>query len=290
MDTRVCKPATTLIIMVLLFRQAEGVERYKRAPSLGDVCVEDIDCTVYFGNQAECITRQSGAGECGCRKGAHFKDGRCYETALIGQKCTVNNNCQLANGQPAYCVKSVCTCQNGYQPNQDGTECIRIRQLDEPCDTDVECVANNSRCGYVCRCRVNYIQSRQKDECLKAADRMGDPCQENEQCSMFLSRAVCDATGQCSCSTGFHHIPPYNKCYPSIGLGEMCEDNAECVVPSAVCSEGRCECEPSFTASADNSQCNVADNNGQKAVLHSWNVLLVTLTLPTIVQYLDAST
>jgi len=40
----------------------------------------------------------------------------------------VNNNCLLATGQTAYCVKSVCTCQNGYQPNQDGTECIRIRR------------------------------------------------------------------------------------------------------------------------------------------------------------------
>jgi len=29
MDTRVCKLTTTLIIMVLLYRQAEGVERYK---------------------------------------------------------------------------------------------------------------------------------------------------------------------------------------------------------------------------------------------------------------------
>jgi hypothetical protein len=36
----------------------------------------------------------------------------------------------------------------------------------------------------------------------------------------------------------------------------MCEDNAECVIPSAVCSEGRCECEPSFIPSADSSQCN----------------------------------
>jgi len=34
----------------------------------------------------------------------------------------------------------------------------------------------------------------------------------------------------------------------------------------------------------------VADDNGQKAVHHSWNVLLVTLALPTIFQYLNAST
>jgi len=48
---------------------------------LGDTCEENIDCTVYFGSHAECIIGTSGAGECGCRKGSHFKDGRCYETA-----------------------------------------------------------------------------------------------------------------------------------------------------------------------------------------------------------------
>jgi hypothetical protein len=51
------------------------------APSLGDACEENIDCTVYFGSHAECIIGRSGGGECGCRNGAHFKDGRCYETA-----------------------------------------------------------------------------------------------------------------------------------------------------------------------------------------------------------------
>lgn len=273
--------------MVLLFRQTEGEERYKRASSLGDVCSEDVDCTVSLGNHAKCTIGKGGFGECGCMTGAHFKDGRCYETALIGQKCTVNNNCHLATGQPAYCDKSVCTCQNGYRPNQNGTECIRIRKLDEPCATDRECVTNNSRCSDVCRCRVDYIQSHQKDKCLKAADKMDDLCVENEQCTMFMPRAMCDFTGHCSCISGFHHIPPNSRCYPNIGLGEWCEENAECVVPSAVCSEGICQCERGFIPSADNA-CN--GDNGQKAVHHSWNVLLVSLALLTIFQYLDAST
>jgi hypothetical protein len=39
--------------------------------------------------------------------------------------------------------------------------------LDEPCESDQECITENSRCGEVCRCKVNYIQSRQKDKCLK---------------------------------------------------------------------------------------------------------------------------
>lgn len=330
MDTQVYKLATTLIfIVVLLFRQAEGEERYKsitctydsdctanaycdtqscqckpgfvsfyteqntilclkEASSPGDACEEDVQCTKPFGNHAECIIRKSGDGECDCMSNAHFKDGRCYETALIGQKCTVSNNCYLANGQPAYCVKSECTCLNGYHPNEGGTECIRTSQLDEPCGTDRECVTENSRCGDVCRCKVNYIQSRQKDKCLKAADKMGDPCVEDKQCTMFLSKATCDAYGYCSCQPGFHHIPPNSKCYSNIGLGGMCEDTDECVVPSAVCSEGICQCEQGLSPSEDNSKC--SGDNGQKAVHHSLNVLLVTLVLPRIFQYLDSST
>jgi hypothetical protein len=34
----------------------------------------------------------------------------------------------------------------------------------------------------------------------------------------------------------------------------------------------------------------VAGDNGQKALHDSWNVLLITLALPTIFQYLNAST
>jgi hypothetical protein len=39
------------------------------------------------------------------------------------------------------------------------------------------------------------------------------------------------------------------------GMREMCEDNAECVVPSTVCRDGICQCEQGFILSADNSQC-----------------------------------
>jgi len=39
------------------------------------------------------------------------------------------------------------------------------------------------------------------------------------------------------------------------GLGEMCEETAECAVPSAVCSAGTCRCGPAFSPSEDNSRC-----------------------------------
>jgi hypothetical protein len=38
-------------------------------------------------------------------------------------------------------------------------------------------------------------------------------------------------------------------------LGEMCEDTAECVVPSAVCTAGTCRCGPGLSPSEDNTKC-----------------------------------
>lgn len=50
-----------------------------------------------------------------------------------------------------------------------------------------------------------------------AADKMGDPCVEDEQCTMFLAQATCGAEGRCSCSPGYHHIWPNSKCFRDIG-------------------------------------------------------------------------
>jgi hypothetical protein len=58
----------------------------------------------------------------------------------------VNNNCELSNGQPAYCVKSVCVCQNGYRSNEDGTECIPIkRKFENHVDKALDSLHNPSR-------------------------------------------------------------------------------------------------------------------------------------------------
>ncbi|KAJ4430043.1 hypothetical protein ANN_22251, partial [Periplaneta americana] len=185
---------------------------------LGDGCQADIQCTKPFGIHAHCLTtKTSRLGKCECMAGAHFKEGRCYETAAIGEKCLVSNNCYLTSGVTAYCEKSVCVCPNHYHPTQNGRDCIKTVYLDEPCQNDLECVTPNSRCGDVCRCRVNYIQSRQNNSCIRAADNMGDPCVENEQCTMFLVRAECGVNGRCRCTEGFHYIPPNSKCFRDIG-------------------------------------------------------------------------
>jgi len=60
----------------------------------------------------------------------------------------------------------------------------------------------------------------------------------------------------------------------------MCEENAECVVPLTVCSDGICQCEQGFIPRADNSQC-----QGNEFVLHVDFLYAVTeLNLCTKVQ------
>lgn len=54
-----------------------------------------------------------------------------------------------------------------------------------------------------------------------AADKIGDPCAENEQCTMFLGKTTCSVDGHCSCLPGYHHIPPDSKCFPDIGKCEL---------------------------------------------------------------------
>ncbi|PNF27958.1 hypothetical protein B7P43_G16447 [Cryptotermes secundus] len=67
--------------------------------------------------------------------------------------------------------------------------------------------------------------------------------------------ATCGADGLCTCSPGYHHITPNSRCFRDVGLGDTCEESAECLVSSAACSLGRCQCEQGFSPSEDNSKC-----------------------------------
>ncbi|PSN57424.1 hypothetical protein C0J52_07310 [Blattella germanica] len=209
---------------------------------------------------------------------SHFKDKLCYKTSKIGENCRVTNNCHLASGLPAYCEKSICRCPLKYHGNSDGTDCIKSANLDEPCANDMECVTENSKCGEVCRCRVNYIQSHRNDSCIEAADSMGDPCQENEQCTMFLLRATCGEDGKCRCETGFHHIPPNSKCHRDLFLGEMCELHEECITQFSECKSGTCQCKQNYKQNRE--ECIfVGSNDGDYASRYSLHLLLFTFLL-----------
>ena len=50
--------------------------------------------------------------------------------------------------------------------------CFLVTDLDEPCTSDQECITQNSKCGEVCRCKINYIQSQNKDACLRGLNNL----------------------------------------------------------------------------------------------------------------------
>jgi hypothetical protein len=84
-------------------------------------------------------------------------------SSLLQVLCVECEDCSHSCGTHKHTLKHTHTHMSGRELHN----VVLPSELDEPCDTDSECVANNSRCGYVCRCRVNYIQNRQKDKCLK---------------------------------------------------------------------------------------------------------------------------
>ncbi|KAJ9587732.1 hypothetical protein L9F63_018840 [Diploptera punctata] len=256
----------------------------KEATNLDDSCIEDIQCTKPFGSHATCTVTIGGYKACSCVSGAHFTEGRCYQTSRIGERCVVHNNCQLDSGLRAYCDRSICNCPNNYHPDASGKDCIRTSYLDDPCTSDQECITENSRCGEVCRCKIEYIQSHQRNACLRAADNMGDPCEETEQCTRFLDRARCDTDGTCNCVAGFHYFTPQNKCYRDIFLGEMCEGNEECIPQFSECKNGVCHCKEGYQEGQNITYCITAKNIGSKGQIGNKYILHLLLCLPFLLR------
>lgn len=59
----------------------------------------------------------------------------------------------------------------------------------------------------VCRCKVDYVLSEDGTRCLKAANSVGEDCQENLQCQEFLRNTVCQ-NNVCTCIEDYHRRGP----------------------------------------------------------------------------------
>lgn len=86
----------------------------------------------------------------------------------IGDFCRLTNNCI---GEGTLCQRGVCTCPYKTHPNEDFTECVPNRLLDESCSSDTECVVEASRCDDgVCRCAPDYVISENRSSCLRGEE------------------------------------------------------------------------------------------------------------------------
>uniref|UniRef100_A0A023F6R2 Putative platelet endothelial aggregation receptor 1 n=1 Tax=Triatoma infestans TaxID=30076 RepID=A0A023F6R2_TRIIF len=222
------------------------------ASNVGDVCQYDIQCGKALGIHSECkknIGEADKAGRCQCKQDSHYQDGICYPNSRIGEACQVNDNCViLTPNLAAYCDHSRCVCPPYYHPDDYGTDCLPSSDLGGPCITDDDCITMNSRCRNVCECNMGYIVNEKRTDCLKAADKLHDPCDEDKQCSEFLPRSTCDPIRKrCNCSLGLHEVN--GACFQSARLHEPCTQKEECLIDSRDLS--RIECNGGFCICAE---------------------------------------
>ncbi|XP_017793626.1 PREDICTED: prion-like-(Q/N-rich) domain-bearing protein 25 isoform X1 [Habropoda laboriosa] len=260
----------------IVYRNRTHVECLKVANTIGDPCEADVQCRVTFAPYSEC--RQN---ICQCTDSSHYVEGRCYESVGLGLPCLTHRNCYIRD---SYCVTGFCACTLRYHPNPRNDGCIPSAELGDKCSNDYECVVENSKCVEVCSCKVDYVLSKDGKRCLKAANSVGEPCQEDSQCQLFLKDTICGFNGKCSCVENFHQRG--SVCFRDTMLGARCEIHRECntltyrhsnitEVMSVDCIGGFCICANDYTATEDMRDCIRYSDNGAVATTSERQMSLV---------------
>ncbi|KAF7383047.1 hypothetical protein HZH68_014896 [Vespula germanica] len=202
----------------VVYRNRSDFHCLKVADNIEDPCVANVQCHLTFTLHSECRNHV-----CQCSSTAHFVNGRCYESIGLGRICQTNNNCYVKD---SYCVEGYCVCDHSQHSNPERTKCVKNAYLGDKCEQDYECVSKSTRCMEVCRCKVDYVLSEDGTRCLKAANSVGEDCQENPQCQEFLQNSVCQ-NNVCTCIEDYHRRGPV--CVRDVGLGQRCVSHNECV-------------------------------------------------------------
>lgn len=220
-------------------------ECLKEASSVGDACREHIQCQLRLSVHALCVE-----GACACKDGAHLDQGRCYETALIGQKCMVTQNCYLGpDGETeyqAFCVRGICTCQLLHSPRDGGTRCVRDAGLGEGCEDAEQCVGGGLQClDGMCRCQRGWVAHTTDPRCLEVSPHLNASCEADTQCAVL---GVSDDLALCSggtCACGWDARESRGRCWHRRALGHDCQFDEECEPSNGIdstCLQGACTC------------------------------------------------
>lgn len=240
----------------IVYKNRTHVECLKVASTIGDPCEVDVQCQVTFAPYSEC--RQN---ICQCSDGSHYEEGRCYESVGLGKVCQSHHNCYIKN---SYCVTGFCACTLKHIPNPRNDGCIPSAELGDKCSNDYECVTENSRCIETCVCKVDHVISSDGKRCLKAADSVGDPCQKDSQCQLFLDNTVCGSNGKCRCVENWHQRG--SICLTDIALSHPCLTHTQCItetyrdsssteVMNVDCVDGYCVCAKDYTMTPNGRDC-----------------------------------
>ncbi|KYN05265.1 hypothetical protein ALC62_03788 [Cyphomyrmex costatus] len=215
------------------FRINNNYKCLRVASLIGDPCEEDIQCQFTFTPQSECRD-----GTCQCAHDSHFTDGRCYESVGLGKRCRSNRNCHIKN---TFCEYGFCSCGLHHHANPDNSSCLPSAKLDEHCNSDDECIVQNSKCIHNrCDCELNYVLAKDDQRCLKAASWIGEKCEQQSQCQLFLKHSQCGVSKTCDCVAGSHRRG--HRCFVDVGeysniwtfayilqLGGRCETHHHCI-------------------------------------------------------------
>jgi len=178
-----------------------------------------------------------------------------YETqaqdALLGDQCSVDRNCI---SPLTVCTSGICTCFRGHIASEDRRNCIATTT--GLCFVESDCRSlQSSRCFIVegmdgtCTCNEGFSASTDTTRCLSDSNWRG-PCEERGQCLMRLGNFAQCLEGRCDCIPQHHFSTQDGQCIRSVGLGDNCENNWQCVADGSqsnvVCVNNRCACASGF--------------------------------------------
>ncbi|XP_034948962.1 prion-like-(Q/N-rich) domain-bearing protein 25 [Chelonus insularis] len=261
----------------------------KIVTNLGDPCDENIQCEMTFTSQAECR-----GNICVCSDGSHYEaeQRRCYESVGLGKICQTNYNCYV-EGSKSFCSDGFCSCPLLHHSNADGTKCLQSANLGQNCTNDEECITLNSRCSGVCSCKIDYALSNDKKRCLKAAMKLGDFCEEDSQCSLFLKNTKCGEENKCICVLDLK--PRETECVRKLNpemIGKPCYSRSQCVLPTSDtelkphevanidCINNICSCAQDYILTENKLDCiRFSENSSGKLIITSLLPYLIIIKI-----------
>ncbi|CAL8126130.1 unnamed protein product [Orchesella dallaii] len=273
-----------------------------KADRLGDSCVADVQCSAAFSSNAKCGDNNT----CICIEGSVPNDDK--TECLIGEKlpgeeCVNGTEC-VGYPDKSECFNDTCKCRNGFLPalNHQGSEargCLPIvNRFGDKCFEKQQCQQGTlgqwsnctvaplygSHLSDICTCADNAIVAfgaidphLESDFCFKKAERIGDSCNFDEQCTVNLGIfAECSAeNNKCVCLNNSFPFNNDTTCLPTkVSIGDTCQLTSQCVgkpnVTSVCTTDEICLCVEGFIPNANFSEClPMVDKLGASCV-ESW--------------------
>ncbi|XP_075990015.1 prion-like-(Q/N-rich) domain-bearing protein 25 [Anticarsia gemmatalis] len=231
------------------------------APYLTSTCIEDHQCSRLVTNFECRRSNASEPGNCFCREGFHYVNGRCWPTIGYESPCNRDEEClgELPDPFSLACdvQTKTCGCAPGYYRRQRG-ECRKFgTAVGDGCVLDQDCHFENGKCNInTFKC---YLDTGNEDPAVPQSysalnttvlqDGRQDVRQDGRQ-----HGAACDASNACAapflcsdfgcvCPLGYYNSDDGTTCYAELGSPSTEE---QCHGLFAEVRDGICTCITNF--------------------------------------------